>query len=106
MEELRSKGLEPYAYKWERTHTSSELQDIYKDLGNGEELSSDSDRVSVAGRVVARRAFGKLAFLTLRDDSGTIQVLLGVCHVPCASIHSLNVCLFNWMILFRTWVHS
>ncbi|KAK4773552.1 hypothetical protein SAY87_028571 [Trapa incisa] len=74
VEELRSKGLEPYAYKWERTHSTSELQDIYKDLGNGEELSSETDRVSIAGRVVARRAFGKLAFLTLRDDSGTIQL--------------------------------
>ncbi|KAK4790190.1 hypothetical protein SAY86_017494 [Trapa natans] len=74
VEELRSKGLEPYAYKWERTHSTSELQDIYKDLGNGEEVSSETDRVSIAGRVVARRAFGKLAFLTLRDDSGTIQL--------------------------------
>ncbi|OWM69288.1 hypothetical protein CDL15_Pgr025475 [Punica granatum] len=74
VEELRSKGLEPYAYKWERTHTANELQDIYKDLGNGEELTCESDRVSIAGRVVARRAFGKLAFLTLRDDSGSIQL--------------------------------
>ncbi|PKI61342.1 hypothetical protein CRG98_018244 [Punica granatum] len=77
VEELRSKGLEPYAYKWERTHTANELQDIYKDLGNGEELTCESDRVSIAGRVVARRAFGKLAFLTLRDDSGSIQISNG-----------------------------
>lgn len=79
MEELRSKGLEPYAYKWERTHSASELHDINKDLGNGEVRSSETDRVSIAGRVVARRAFGKLAFLTLRDDSGTIQVCSGAC---------------------------
>lgn len=82
MEELRGKGLEPYAYKWERTHTSNELQEKYKDLFNGEELSSDGDRVSVAGRIVARRAFGKLAFLTLRDDSGTIQVSCSLCFRP------------------------
>jgi lysyl-tRNA synthetase class 2 len=50
------------------------LQDIYRDLGNGEETNSENDHVSIAGRIVARRAFGKLAFLTLRDDSGTIQV--------------------------------
>ncbi|KAG5517759.1 hypothetical protein RHGRI_038216 [Rhododendron griersonianum] len=74
VEELRGQGLEPYAYKWERTHTANQLQDIYRNLGNGEESTSESDCVSVAGRIVARRAFGKLAFLTLRDDSGTIQL--------------------------------
>ncbi|XP_051131481.1 lysine--tRNA ligase, chloroplastic/mitochondrial [Andrographis paniculata] len=74
VEELRSKGLDPYAYKWDRTHTANQLQVIYKNLGDGEELASDNDHVSVSGRIVARRAFGKLAFLTLRDDSGTIQL--------------------------------
>ncbi|KAJ6430766.1 hypothetical protein OIU84_018307 [Salix udensis] len=74
VEELRSKGLEPYAYNWDRTHTANHLQEIYKHLANGEESNVESDQVSIAGRIVARRAFGKLAFLTLRDDSGTIQL--------------------------------
>lgn len=74
VEELRSKGFEPYAYNWDRTHTANQLQDIYRHLGNGEESNSENDLVSIAGRIVARRAFGKLAFLTLRDDSGTIQL--------------------------------
>lgn len=72
MEELRSKGRDPYAYKWDKSHTANQLQDIYSHLGNGEECKEDS--VSIAGRIIARRAFGKLAFLTLRDDSGTIQL--------------------------------
>lgn len=38
-------------------------------------MNDEKDHVSIAGRIVARRAFGKLAFFTLRDDSGTIQVL-------------------------------
>ncbi|KAH0927332.1 hypothetical protein HID58_019588 [Brassica napus] len=74
VEELRGQGVEPYAYKWEKSHSANQLQEIYKHLENGEELNDESDRVSIAGRVVARRAFGKLAFLTLRDDSGTIQL--------------------------------
>lgn len=74
VEELRSKGLEPYAYNWDRTHTANHLQEIYKYLANGEESNGESDQVSIAGRIVARRAFGKLAFLTLRDDSGAIQL--------------------------------
>ena len=79
VEELRNKGLEPYAYKWDRTHTANQLQDLHRHLGNGEELNSESDHVSIAGRIVARRAFGKLAFFTLRDDSGTIQVCPFTC---------------------------
>ncbi|KAK2974459.1 hypothetical protein RJ640_013201 [Escallonia rubra] len=74
VDELKNKGLEPYAYKWDRTHNANQLQDIYRHLQNGEESKSESDYVSIAGRIVARRAFGKLAFLTLRDDSGTIQL--------------------------------
>ncbi|XP_077212068.1 lysyl-tRNA synthetase, class II isoform X2 [Tasmannia lanceolata] len=74
VEELKSMGHEPYAYKWDRTHTANELQDLYRHLGNGEESSSEEDLVSVAGRIVARKVFGKLAFLPLRDNSGTIQL--------------------------------
>lgn len=74
VEELRSKGCEPYAYTWDRTHATNQLQDLYRHLGNGEESSREEDLVSVAGRIVARRVFGKLAFLTLRDNSGTIQL--------------------------------
>lgn len=71
---MRSKGLEPYAYKWDRTHSANQLKEIYGHLANGEESSGENDNVSVAGIIVARRAFGQLAFLTLRDDLGTIQV--------------------------------
>ncbi|KAK9273843.1 hypothetical protein L1049_018655 [Liquidambar formosana] len=74
VEELRGKGFEPYAYEWDRTHNADQLQEIYRHLGNGEESNGEDDNVSIAGRIVARRAFGKLAFLTLRDDSGTIQL--------------------------------
>ncbi|CAA6659165.1 unnamed protein product [Spirodela intermedia] len=72
VEELRSKGHEPYAYKWDRSHTTQHIQDLYSYLGNGEECKEVF--VSISGRVVARRQFGKLAFLTLRDDSGIIQL--------------------------------
>ncbi|KAI9112821.1 hypothetical protein K1719_016138 [Acacia pycnantha] len=74
VEELRNKGLDPYAYEWVRTHSTDQLQNRYKNLENGVELNSETDQVSVAGRIITRRTFGKLAFLTLRDDSGTIQL--------------------------------
>lgn len=74
VEELRIKGSEPYAYKWDRTHSTVQLQEIYRDLVNGEESNGESDFVSISGRIIARRAFGKLVFFTLRDESGTIQL--------------------------------
>lgn len=74
VQELRARGLEPYAYSWGRTHSSSQLQRLYANLGNGEVADGEKDQVSVAGRIIARRSFGKLAFLTLRDDSGVIQL--------------------------------
>ena len=33
-------------------------------------------QVAVAGRVMARRFMGKLAFMALADDSGAIQIYL------------------------------
>ncbi|KAG2606141.1 hypothetical protein PVAP13_4NG174500 [Panicum virgatum] len=72
VEELRGKGYEPYAYKWDRTHTTKKLQEEYTHLENGEIFEEVA--VSIAGRIVARRAFGKLVFMTIRDDTGTIQL--------------------------------
>ncbi len=71
--EIKSLGLKPYAYKWESTHRTRELQAKYADLGKGEEMG---DRVAVAGRIIARRVFGKLAFFSLQDEVGTIQLYL------------------------------
>ncbi|WP_227498647.1 lysine--tRNA ligase [Synechococcus sp. PCC 7336] len=71
--QLRSQGIEPYAYQFDRTHMARDLQDKYADLAAGEEVG---DRVSIAGRIMLRRVFGKLAFFTLQDDSGTIQLYL------------------------------
>ena len=70
--DLRSTGQEPYAYRFERSHYTSELQQQYKDLENGQEVPEAS--VAVAGRVVGRRVMGKLAFITIRDGQGQIQV--------------------------------
>lgn len=71
--QLRELGFNPYAYHWDLTHHAAELQEKYADLASGEEAEVE---VSVAGRVMARRVFGKLAFFTLQDETGTIQLYL------------------------------
>lgn len=74
VEQLRQLGLNPYAYRWDSTHSAALLQDKYRDLPNGEEHADIT--VAIAGRIMARRVFGKLAFFTLQDESGSIQLYL------------------------------
>jgi lysyl-tRNA synthetase class 2 len=71
--QLRQLGLEPYAYRWECTHHAADLQSKYADLPKGEEVDVE---VAIAGRIILRRVFGKLAFFTLQDETGTIQLYL------------------------------
>ena len=73
VEQLKKIGLIPYAYQWKSSHDAASLQDKYASLKNGEEVEVD---VAIAGRIIARRVFGKLAFFRLQDESGTIQLYL------------------------------
>ncbi|WP_414561989.1 MULTISPECIES: lysine--tRNA ligase [unclassified Anabaena] len=71
--QLKQLGSNPYAYSWQSTHHTAQLQEKFADLPSGEEVDLD---VAVAGRIMARRVFGKLAFFTLQDETGTIQLYL------------------------------
>ncbi|MEA5593970.1 lysine--tRNA ligase [Rivularia sp. UHCC 0363] len=73
VEQLRQQGMNPYAYSWELTHHAAELQEKFADLANGEEVDFE---VAIAGRIMTRRVMGKLAFFTLQDETGTIQLYL------------------------------
>ncbi|MGK7886783.1 MAG: lysine--tRNA ligase, partial [Crocosphaera sp.] len=73
VEQLKKIGLIPYAYQWKSSHDAATLQDKYASLKDGEEVEVD---VAIAGRIIARRVFGKLAFFNLQDETGTIQLYL------------------------------
>lgn len=61
-------------YRFERDALAAELHARYADLpAEGE----SGDVVTVAGRLMLRREMGKLAFGTLRDFSGSIQLFAG-----------------------------
>ena len=70
---LDSLGRAPYALGFSPSHRTAALQQAHADLANGEEREAD---VAVAGRVMTRRVMGKLAFFTLADESGPIQLYL------------------------------
>jgi lysyl-tRNA synthetase class 2 len=58
-------------YSFDRSAEAGPLHDRYASLGPGEE---SEDIVSVAGRVMLMRDQGRLAFATLRDSSGQVQL--------------------------------
>ena len=73
VEDLKQAGQNPYAYQWQSTHPIADLQAKFVDLEAGAE---EDFEVSIAGRIMARRVFGKLAFFTVQDQTGTIQLYL------------------------------
>ncbi|MFZ9282551.1 MAG: lysine--tRNA ligase [Prochlorococcaceae cyanobacterium] len=72
-EALKALGQGPYALSFEPSHRTAELQTAHADLANGQERQT---QVAIAGRVMTRRVMGKLAFFTLVDESGPIQLYL------------------------------
>src|SRR5690606_17584411 len=72
LQALVERGIEPYPYSFERTHTSAELRAEHPSLAPGDRL--DGDEVTVAGRVMLLRMLGKLTFATLQDHAGRVQV--------------------------------
>ena len=72
--DLRAAGKDPYAYTFNRTHMAKELHELFQDLPNGQQ--AETTPVSVAGRVKQRRVLGKLAFISIEDDSGSIQLYI------------------------------
>ncbi|MFM7394143.1 MAG: lysine--tRNA ligase, partial [Cyanobium sp.] len=70
---LQAHGRAPYALSFAPSHRTAALQEAHADLPKGEERA---EKVAVAGRIMTRRVMGKLAFFTLADESGTIQLFI------------------------------
>jgi lysyl-tRNA synthetase, class II len=66
-------------YRFERTASAAELHERH---GGQEPGSSTGETASVAGRMLLRRVQGKVAFGTLADSSGRIQLFASVDRTP------------------------
>lgn len=66
LEDLKKLGVNPYPANAERTHHLAQVTEAYEQLQNQE--------VSVVGRIVNIRKFGKIAFIVIRDASGMLQL--------------------------------
>ena len=101
---LREAGVNPYAYKWDRTHTNAKAIADFEALAEvarhseepGDEESRLSQKqgeiprsarndsggtvpvfaVSVAGRLMSRREHGKTQFGHIQDETGKLQLYL------------------------------
>ncbi|HTK39714.1 MAG TPA: lysine--tRNA ligase [Patescibacteria group bacterium] len=68
LHELQDLGIETYPAKSQRTHTCKAVIDDFDSLVD--------QQVTVVGRVESIRSFGKLAFISLRDMTGRVQLYL------------------------------
>jgi len=70
VERLRSLGIRPYPYRFERTHQTDKV------IANFEKLSTEKTNIRISGRLVAKREHGKTIFGHLADGQGKIQIYL------------------------------
>jgi lysyl-tRNA synthetase, class II len=69
LDDLKKLGVNPYPARANRTHTLQAITDDFTKL--------DGKKVSVVGRITNIRKFGKIAFVVIRDASGSLQLFLG-----------------------------
>ncbi|CAM4377077.1 lysyl-tRNA synthetase [Bacillus manliponensis] len=70
---LREQGIDPFGKRFERTHSTKELTDLYSELSK-EELEGKEIAVSFAGRMMTKRGKGKAGFAHIQDLHGQIQI--------------------------------
>ncbi|TAH34263.1 lysine--tRNA ligase [Candidatus Saccharibacteria bacterium] len=68
LNELKQLGVNPYPAQSERTHMLAQITDEFEKL--------EGQEVSVVGRVLNIRKFGKIAFIVAKDQSGEVQLFL------------------------------
>ncbi len=68
LETLKSLGFDAYPAESHRTHYTAEIANNFE--------TTEGTEVTVAGRVIGIRKFGKLAFIVLKDAKGQLQLFL------------------------------
>ncbi|MDO8494103.1 MAG: lysine--tRNA ligase [Deltaproteobacteria bacterium] len=104
--ELREGGLNPYPQNIKPTYTANQILKEF-DEKSVEDLEKSKKNISMAGRVIFIRSFGKAAFIKLKDRSGILQVY---CEKPTMGDDSYKLFQtvdtgdFLWVegLLFRT----
>ncbi len=72
-EELLAEGVNPYANDFQVLHDSAVVVEAHGEQ-DAETLEGCTTEYRLAGRVMARRDFGKAAFISLQDGGGRLQI--------------------------------
>ncbi|MFC2028437.1 lysine--tRNA ligase [Chloroflexota bacterium] len=83
IQQLKDLGIDPFPLRAKRTHTSRQAIKALEDLEAAGSSDKDLDPLSatLAGRIRATRAMGKLTFAHIEDGDGKIQLFLRVNEV-------------------------
>ncbi|HEX2095389.1 MAG TPA: lysine--tRNA ligase [Longimicrobiaceae bacterium] len=78
---LRERGVEPFAYGFNPTHTTTAARERFErweasERADGEE--GPAERMRLAGRMVSKRVMGKSTFVHLADRTGRLQLYFRV----------------------------
>ena len=73
LDRLRAEGVEVYPYRFDRDRTLAELRAEFGTLEAGDETEVE---VHVAGRIMLKRAQGRLTFITLSDRDDDVQLFV------------------------------
>jgi lysyl-tRNA synthetase class 2 len=81
---LRQRGVEPFALRFDRSHTTHQALGLYEEAERGTAAGRGGDPetvedvrttpVSVAGRITRHRSQGKVAFADIIDGGGKLQL--------------------------------
>jgi lysyl-tRNA synthetase, class II len=74
LDKLRELGVDPYGARFDDVQPLAEIRKRAEALNLHDAQSAEGERARAAGRVVLLRMFGSLAFLTVRDRSGDMQI--------------------------------
>ncbi len=104
LQSLRDAGVEPYPYRFDRSHLIGEIRENWDHL-EGEAQSDEP--VRAAGRITNWRNMGKTIFADLHDQSGRVQAFLNKKLLGDDAFAQLKLCdLGDWLgvsgHLFRT----
>jgi lysyl-tRNA synthetase class 2 len=84
---LRSRGVNPYPYRFDRSHTLGEIRAAHGSLAPGTETT---ESVAVCGRIMLKRDQGKLIFVTIRDRNDEIQLFVSKAVVGDETFNFVN----------------
>jgi lysyl-tRNA synthetase class 2 len=75
IDDLRNQGINPFANDFRVDSTAGEIVEKHAD-DDAEQLETLSANYAIAGRIMAKRDFGKAAFIQIQDRTGRIQVYI------------------------------